>query len=106
MTDKPIRLAGPAIHPGEILAEELAALGASASDVARAIGVPVNRITEILHRRRSVTADTALRLGRWFGTGPEIWLSLQQDFDLRVARREIGSDLRRINRHRGTVRAA
>ncbi len=87
------KLAGPAIHPGEVLADELAELGVSASQLARAIDVPVNRVTQILHGRRAVTADTALRLGRWFGSGPEIWLDLQTDYELRRAEAELGKAL-------------
>ena len=81
------------IHPGEILADELTELGISASELARQIKVPANRISQILSGKRSITADTALRLGRWFGTGPKIWLNLQQAYDLDVAALEMGSDL-------------
>ncbi|MCK9992481.1 MAG: antitoxin HigA-1 [Alphaproteobacteria bacterium] len=88
-----VKLAGPAIHPGEVLADELAELGVSASQLARAIDVPVNRVTQILQGRRAITADTALRLGRWFGTGPEIWLDLQTDYELRIAEAELGKAL-------------
>lgn len=65
------------IHPGEHLAEELRELGMSAAELARQIDVPVNRVTEIINGQRSVTADTALRLGHWFSTSPEFWLNLQ-----------------------------
>lgn len=88
-----VKLAGPAIHPGEFLADELAELKVSPSQLARAIDVPVNRVTQILHGRRAITADTALRLGRWFGTGPEIWLDLQTDYELRIAEAELGKAL-------------
>jgi addiction module HigA family antidote len=81
------------IHPGEILADELTELGISATELARQIKVPANRISQILSGKRSITADTALRLGRWFGTGPKIWLNLQQAYDLDVAALEMGSDL-------------
>jgi addiction module HigA family antidote len=81
------------IHPGEILADELTELGISAAELARQINVPANRISQILSGKRSVTADTALRLGKWFGTGPKIWLNLQQAYDLDVAQIEIGSEL-------------
>ncbi len=81
------------IHPGEILADELTELGISATELARQIKVPANRISQILSGKRSITADTALRLGRWFGTGPKIWLNLQQTYDLDVAALEMGSDL-------------
>jgi antitoxin HigA-1 len=88
-----VKLAGPAIHPGEVLADELAVLNVSPSQLARAIDVPVNRVTQILHGRRAITADTALRLGRWFGTGPEIWIDLQTDYELRIAEAELGKTL-------------
>ena len=81
------------IHPGEILADELTELGISATELARQIKVPANRISQILSGKRTITADTALRLGRWFGTGPKIWLNLQQAYDLDVAALEMGSDL-------------
>jgi addiction module HigA family antidote len=74
-----------AIHPGEHLAEELKELGISASEFARKLGVPANRITALLNGQRSITADTALRLARFFGTGPNFWLNLQNLYDLRIA---------------------
>lgn len=70
-------MARPAIHLGEILGEELQELNMRASEMAKALHVPTNRITQIIAGRRSVTADTALRLGQWLGTGPELWLNLQ-----------------------------
>jgi addiction module HigA family antidote len=81
------------IHPGEILADELTELGISAAELARQIKVPANRISQIISGKRSITAATALRLGKWFGTGPKIWLNLQQAYDLDVATLEMGSDL-------------
>jgi addiction module HigA family antidote len=84
------------IHPGEILADELTEVGISAAELARQIGVPANRVSQILSGKRSITADTALRLGKWFGTGPKIWLNLQQAYELDVATQEIGSDLEKI----------
>jgi addiction module HigA family antidote len=78
------------IHPGEHLAEELKELGISAAELARQIDVPVNRVTGILNGQRSITADTALRLGHWFGTSPEFWLNLQKLYELRLARAEVG----------------
>lgn len=76
------------IPPGEILLEEfMRPLGLSAAALARAIRVPPNRVSQILAGKRSVSADTALRLGKYFGVSPEIWLELQADYDLRVARR-------------------
>jgi addiction module HigA family antidote len=84
------------IHPGEHLAEELKELGISAAELARQIEVPVNRITEIMNGQRGVTADTALRLGHWFGTSPEYWLNLQKLYELRLAQKEIGDRLARL----------
>ena len=83
----------PAIHPGEILAEELEIRGLSGTAAARALGVPQSRISNILRGRTGITADTALRLGRWFGTGPEIWLNMQKDYELRLAEATAGSDI-------------
>lgn len=79
------------IPPGEILLEEfMRPLGLSAAALARAIRVPPNRVSQILAGKRSVSADTALRLGKYFGVSPEIWLELQAGYDLRVARRTPG----------------
>ncbi len=87
------------IHPGEILREEyLEPLGLSANALARALGVPANRISAILAGKRNISADSALRLGRAFGTSPEFWLNLQVAHDLRVAERESGSALRAVKR--------
>ncbi len=74
------------IHPGEHLAEELEELGLSAAELARQIDVPVNRVTAILNGQRGVTADTALRLGHWFGTSAEYGLNLQKLYELRGRR--------------------
>jgi addiction module HigA family antidote len=84
------------IHPGEHLADEMRELGISAAELARQIKVPVNRVTQIMRGERAVTADTALRLGHWFGTGPEIWMNLQQLYELRLAERAIGNQVRRL----------
>jgi len=84
------------IHPGEHLAEAIEALGITATYLARQLLVPTNRVTGILHGSRSITADTALRLGRYFATSPEFWLNLQQLYDLRLAEREIGARLKSI----------
>ena len=81
------------VHPGEILAEELEELGLSANALANALCVPTNRITAILKGQRGVTADTALRLSRYFGTTPQLWLNLQKTFELRVAEIESGKDI-------------
>jgi addiction module HigA family antidote len=84
------------IHPGEHLAEELKELGISAAELARQLDVPVNRVTGILNGQRGITADTALRLGHWFGTSPEFWLNLQTLYELRLARREVGDRVKRL----------
>ena len=81
------------VHPGEILREELEAAGLSANALAKALGVPVNRITAILNGQRGVTADTALRLARYFGTTPQLWLNLQKTWELRRAEIEAGSEI-------------
>jgi antitoxin HigA-1 len=78
------------IHPGEILQEELEELGLSASALAKVLCVPPNRITAILNQQRAITADTALRLARYFGTTAEFWLNLQQTFDLKTVRLQAG----------------
>ncbi len=78
------------ITPGEILSEEfMKPLGLSQNRLARGIDVPVGRISEIVRGKRAITADTALRLGKYFGVSPELWLNLQMDFDLRVAKLKI-----------------
>lgn len=84
------------IHPGETLREDLATLGMSAAELAQRIEVPVNRITEILNGRRAVTGDTALRLGRFFGTSGEFWLNLQKLYELRLAERKNGAAIARL----------
>ena len=84
------------IHPGEFLADELHELGMSAAALARIIHVPANRISQIIAGKRNITAATALRLGRYFGTGPQIWLNLQKAYELDLARQEIGQEIERI----------
>jgi len=83
-----------AIHPGEHLAEELKALNISAAELARKIDVPTNRITAILHGRRAVTGDTALRLAHFFGTSAEFWLNLQSLYELRLAQQKVGKSIK------------
>jgi antitoxin HigA-1 len=82
------------IHPGEHLAEELEALDISAAELARNIGVPTNRVTQILNGTRSVTGDTALRLAHFFGTSPPFWLNHQNLYDLRLAQKKAGKSVR------------
>ena len=84
------------IHPGEVLLEEfIKPMGLSQNRLAIQIGVPPRRINEIVLGKRSITADTALRLARYFGTSPQFWLGLQADYDLDVAEDELGDRLRR-----------
>ena len=79
-----------AVHPGEVLREELDEIGLSANALSKALGVPVNRVTMILNGQRGVSADTALRLARYFGTTPQLWLNLQKTWELRRAEIEGG----------------
>lgn len=81
------------IHPGEQLRDELETLGMSARALAKALHVPVNRITSILNEQRAITADTALRLARYFGGTPEFWLNLQSAYELRRARQQAGQTI-------------
>ena len=84
------------VHPGEVLLEEfLKPMNLSQNQLASATRVPARRINEIVHGKRRVTADTALRLARYFGVSPQFWLGLQMDYDLDVAEDEVGE---RINR--------
>ena len=89
-------MARPAIHPGEILAEELEELGVTPTDLARQIEVPPNRISQIIHGKRSITGDTALRLGHWFGTSVQFWLNLQMSYDLKIAAQTAGRKIERL----------
>lgn len=91
-------MAVTAIHPGEHLAEELEVLGMSASELARKLDVPANRVTAILSGQRGLTGDTALRLAHFFGTSAEFWLNLQSLYDLRIAEKKIGKSIRSLPR--------
>ncbi|HEV3177602.1 MAG TPA: HigA family addiction module antitoxin [Stellaceae bacterium] len=93
-------MARSAIHPGEHLAEAIEAVGITATQLARDIRVPPNRVTGILHGTRAITADTALRLGRYFNTSAEFWMNLQQLYELRRAEQEIGKTLNAIPRRK------
>ena len=95
-----------AIHPGEHLAEELEALDMSASELARNLDVPANRITAILKGQRGLTGDTALPLGHFFGTSAEFWLNLQSLYDLRIAEKKAGRAIRLLPRLKGAEDAA
>lgn len=86
------------VHPGEILAEEfMKPYGLSSNALAKAIGVTPARVNEIVRGRRGITADTALRLARFFGTDAQSWMNLQDNYDLALAEREAGDAIRRIN---------
>lgn len=94
------------IHPGEHLSDELKALGMSANELAKELGVPTNRFTQIIAGKRSITGDTALRLGKCFGTGPDIWMNLQKNYKLRIAAQETGEALKKIPQHRMNISSA
>ncbi len=81
------------VHPGEILRDELDELGLSANALSKALGVPVNRVTMILNGQRGVSADTALRLARYFGTTPQLWMNLQKTWELRQAETAVGCEI-------------
>ena len=90
----------PPVHPGEILSEEfMKPLGLSQNRLGRDLGVSPRRINEIVHGKRSITANTALRLSRYFGTSAEFWLGLQTDYDLDVARDELAEKIAREVSH-------
>lgn len=85
----------PAAHPGRLLKRELNVRGLSANRLALDIGVPSGRITDILNGRRAMSADTAVRLGRYFGNQPQFWLDLQSQYDIAVIEREHGAEITR-----------
>jgi antitoxin HigA-1 len=86
----------PAIHPGEHLEVELQELKMSAAELARKLRVPTNRVTQILNGTRSITGDTALRLGHFFGSSAEFWLNLQNLYELRLAQHKIGKSIKSL----------
>ena len=83
----------PIAHPGRLLRREIDARGLSANRLALDLGVPSGRITDILNGRRSITADTAVRLGRYFGNRPQFWIELQSQYDIAVVERERGGEI-------------
>ena len=85
-----------AAHPGEILKEELAEIGVTPTELARQIGVPANRVSQVINGKRSITGDTALRLGHWFGMEPQFWMNLQAQFDLLAADRDAGAAIKAL----------
>lgn len=84
------------VHPGAILKEELDELGISPTEFARQIHVPPNRVSQIIAGKRSITGDTALRFGHWFGVDPGFWINLQSQFELALAAREHGEAIRKL----------
>jgi len=87
---------GPVLHPGKILAKELHQLGVSPTELSRLINVPPNRVTQIIHGRRNITGDTALRLGHWFGNSASYWLDLQSAYDLHIAEEKAGGEIEKL----------
>lgn len=85
-----------AIHPGVVLKDELDEIGITPTEFARQIDVPPNRVSQIISGKRSVTGDTALRFGHWFGTDPQFWLNLQAQFELVTADKETGEVIRHL----------
>ena len=83
-----------AVHPGDVLRDELEERGVSPASFARQIDVPANRISQILAGKRAVTGDSALRFGHWFGMDPQFWLNLQAQYELAVAERLVGAKIR------------
>ena len=85
-----------AVHPGEILKDELEERGVSPASFARQIDVPANRISQIIAGKRAVTGDSALRFGHWFGMDPQFWLNLQAQYELAVAEWSVGAKIRAL----------
>jgi addiction module HigA family antidote len=90
----------PAVHPGEILGDELTEIGVTPAALARELAVPPNRISQIIRGRRNISGDTALRLGHWFGMSAQFWLNLQSSYDIRVAQEKAGEEIARLPVHR------
>ncbi len=85
-----------AVHPGDVLKEELAELGITPTELARQINVPANRMSQIINGKRAVTGDTALRLGHWFKTDPQFWMNLQAQFELVAAQKAVGKSIQTL----------
>lgn len=94
-----------AVHPGEVLRDELDGLGVTPTEFARQIAVPPNRISQIVGGKRAVTGDTALRLGHWFGIEPQFWLNLQGAYDIRIAEEKAGREIARLPVRAGATRS-
>jgi addiction module HigA family antidote len=93
MPRRKVRLA---VHPGEVLADELEELGITPTELARQLAVPPNRMTQIIQGKRSITGDTALRLAHWFGTDPQFWLNLQAAYEIDVAVEQVGDEIKKL----------
>ncbi|MYB33747.1 MAG: HigA family addiction module antidote protein [Gammaproteobacteria bacterium] len=91
------------IHPGTILKDELDEIGISPAELARQLKVPENRMSEVIRGRRGITADTALRLGRWFGTSAGFWMNLQKSYELRKAEQHLGAEIGQIQPRTGVA---
>jgi len=94
-----------AVHPGEILKDELEELMVTPTEFARQIDVPPNRVSQIIAGKRAVTGDTALRLGHWFGAEPQFWLNLQSAYDIRLAEEKAGREIARLPVRAGVTRS-
>jgi len=94
-----------AVHPGEILKDELEGLNITPTEFARQIDVPPNRICQIIAGKRAVTGDTALRLGHWFGTDPQFWLNLQSAYEILIAEEKAGGEIARLPVRAGVMQS-
>ena len=95
-TTKEDLMARTPIHPGEILADELAELGVTPTELSRQLAVPPNRISRIIQGKRAISGDTALRLGHWFRTSAQFWLNLRAAYDLDLAAAEVGAEVEKL----------
>jgi addiction module HigA family antidote len=94
-----------AVHPGEILKDELEELNVTPTEFARQIDVPPNRVSQIIAGKRAVTGDTALRFGHWFGTDAQFWLNLQSAYEIRIAAKKAGRAIARLPVRAGVTRS-
>lgn len=93
-----------AVHPGEVLKDELDELDVTPTEFARQIDVPPNRVSQIISGKRAVTGDTALRFGHWFGVDPQFWLNLQSAYEIRIAEEKAGREIARLPVRAGATR--
>ena len=93
-----------AVHPGEVLKDELEELNVTPTEFARQIDVPPNRVSQIIAGKRAVTGGTALRFGHWFGTDPQFWLNLQSAYEIRIAEEKAGREIARLPVRAGITR--